>query len=104
MPAIAGLTDTLLALGKQAFAHHGDGRLNEAIALYRKILSFKDLPVIRSNLGHALAELGRLDAAIAEYRRAVELKPDYAEPLCNWGVALSSLDQPDEADDGQVFE
>jgi tetratricopeptide (TPR) repeat protein len=99
IPATAVLTDTLLALSSQAFELHGGGRLNEAIALYQHILSFKDLPVIRSNLGHALAELGKFDAAIVEYRRAVELKPDYPEALCNWGVALASLDRNDEAEE-----
>ena len=64
----------------------------------RRILSFKDLPVIRSNLGHAFAQLGKLDAATAEYRRAVALKPDYAEALCNWGVALSILNRLDAAE------
>jgi tetratricopeptide (TPR) repeat protein len=93
------LSDTLLALSSHAFACHGGGRLHEAIALYERILSFKDLPVIRNNLGHALAELGKFDAAIIEYRRAVELKPDYPEALCNWGAALASLDRTHEAEE-----
>jgi Flp pilus assembly protein TadD len=92
------LSDMLLDLSSQAFAYHGRGLLNEAIPLYRRILSFKDSPVIRNNLGHALAQLGKSDAAIAEYRRAVELKPDYPEALCNWGAALASLDRTHEAE------
>ncbi len=68
------------------------------MALYRRILALKDLPVIRNNLGHALAELGMFEPAIAEYRSAVELKPDYAEAVCNWGVALSNLERLDEAE------
>jgi tetratricopeptide (TPR) repeat protein len=88
----------LLALSSKAFELHAGGRLHEAIALYERIISFKDLPVVRGNLGHALAELGRFDAAIAEYRRAVGLKPDYPEALCNWGVALANLDRTAEAE------
>jgi len=98
IPAPAVLTDTLIALGSQAFELHAGGRLHEAIALYERIISFKDLPVIRSNLGHALAELGKFDAALVEYRRAVELQPHYPEALCNWGVALASLERTDEAE------
>lgn len=89
---------TLTALCTAAFACHGAGRVAEAIGRYQRILSFKDLPVIRNNLGHAFAGLGKLDAAIVEYRRAVALKPDYAEAFCNWGVALSNLDRVDEAE------
>ena len=32
------------------------------------------------NLGVALKDQGKLDEAIAEYREAIRLKPDYAEP------------------------
>jgi tetratricopeptide (TPR) repeat protein len=92
-------TGTPRALSAQAFQLHGGGHLHEAIALYQRVLSFRDLPVIRSNLGHAFAELGKFDAAILEYRRAVELKPDYPEALCNWGVALASLDRTAEAEE-----
>jgi tetratricopeptide (TPR) repeat protein len=98
-PATALLRDTVLALSSQAFELHTAGRLHEAVALYERIISFKDLPVIRGNLGHALAQLGKFDAAIVEYRRAVQLKPDYPEALCNWGVALANLGRADEAEE-----
>ena len=35
-----------------------------------------------------LAEQGKLDEAIAVYRRAIELKPDYPESYNNLGNAL----------------
>jgi Flp pilus assembly protein TadD len=97
-PGVA-LVDTLLALCNEAFAHHGEGRLAAAIERYERMLTLKpDMPVIRNNLGHALAELGKPESAIGEYRRAIELKPDYAQALCNWGAALLQLDRFDEAE------
>ena len=95
----AGLLDkTLRALAAEAFTHHAAGRLDDAIACYRRIIALRDLPVIRNNLGHALTEQTELEAALEHYRAAVELKPDYVEALCNWGVALSRLDLAHEAE------
>jgi hypothetical protein len=90
--------DAVNVLCNEAFALHGAGQLAEAVDRYQQILLLKDIPVIRNNLGHALAEQGQFDAAIAQYRRAVELKPDYPEALCNWGGALSRLDRIDDAE------
>ena len=44
-----------------------------------------------NNLGNALAERGKLNAAIPHYARALQLKPDYAEAHINLGVALAQL-------------
>ncbi|HTV37223.1 MAG TPA: sulfotransferase [Xanthobacteraceae bacterium] len=97
--AITGTADTIPDLCNKAFAHHRDGRFAEAIALYRQILSLKpDLPEIYNNFGHALAALGKPDAAILAFECAVALKPDNPQALCNWGLALAELDRFDEAD------
>lgn len=99
LPVSVNLNDTLLALRNEAFAAHGNDRLAEAIALYERMLSLKwDMPLIHNNLGHALAALGKFDAAIVAYRHAIEIKPDYPEALCNWGAALYCLGRLDEAE------
>jgi tetratricopeptide (TPR) repeat protein len=49
------------------------------------------------NIGAALQEAGRLDEAIAEYRRAIAIDPDYAPAFNNLGVALAATDRFDEA-------
>jgi tetratricopeptide (TPR) repeat protein len=101
-PSIAATTasdSTMIAICTEAFECHAGGQIAEAIRLYRRVLSLAPkLPVIRNNLGHALAQLGQLDAATIEYQQAIALKPDYAEALCNWGVALSGFDRADEAE------
>ena len=38
-----------------------------------------DFAEAHSNLGNALQELGRLEEAVASYRKALAIKPDYAE-------------------------
>src|SRR5262249_39405272 len=39
-------------------------------------------------LGSVLAQQGKLDEAVAAYRKALALKPDYADAHCNLGHAL----------------
>ena len=98
-PALIGPADTLNALCNKAFAHHRAARFADAITLYERVLSLRpNLFEIHNNLGHALAALGRPEAATVAFRRAVELKPDYPEALCNWGLALAELERRDEAE------
>ena len=40
---------------------------------------------------------GKLDEAVAEYRAAIRLKPDYAEAHYNLGIALTDQGKLDEA-------
>jgi tetratricopeptide (TPR) repeat protein len=49
------------------------------------------------NLGNALADRGQVDLAIAHYRKALEIKPDYAEAHYNLGNALAGRGQVDLA-------
>ena len=56
-------------------------------------------PFAHSNLavGEAFRKMGRLDEAIANYRRALELKPDHAEASNNLGLAFRDRGQLAEA-------
>ncbi len=49
------------------------------------------------NLGIALNDLGRLDDAVASFRRALKIKPKFAEAHSNLGNALSNLRRMDDA-------
>ena len=44
-----------------------------------------------------MRDQGKLEEAIAEYRAAIRLKPDFAEAHCNLGNALTDQGKLDEA-------
>lgn len=68
-------------LGARANRCIAEGRLPEAVELYRELLSqHPDNAQACSNLGFALKELGRLDEARESLERAVALNPDFEEP------------------------
>ncbi len=50
-----------------------------------------------NNLGQARFRAGEIDAAVASYRRALALQPDYPETHYNLGVAHARQDRIDEA-------
>ncbi|TDI25397.1 MAG: tetratricopeptide repeat protein [Acidobacteria bacterium] len=67
------------------------GRLDEAIALYRDALARNPNNAIAySNLGTALAANGQMDEAIAQHRRALDLAPNDADGHYNLGNALAA--------------
>jgi tetratricopeptide (TPR) repeat protein len=53
--------------------------------------------VARNNLGVALAAQGRTDDAMAQFREALEIKPDYADAHTNLGLALWRQGRLEEA-------
>jgi tetratricopeptide (TPR) repeat protein len=74
----------------QAVRDHREGRLQEAIQLYRQILAQKpDLAEGHINLGSALQSQGAAEDAVAHFERAIALKPDEAEAHYNLGNALA---------------
>ncbi len=61
---------------KEAATLHRAGQLDQAIEDYRVFLEkYPDVAPVRSDLGAALAGAGRYEEAIAEYKRALQLKP-----------------------------
>ncbi len=74
------------------------GKVDEAIAQYRKVLETRPLFVLaRCTLGTALARKGRLDEAIAQYEKALEISPDSALAHNNLGLALAGRGHLDQA-------
>ena len=49
-----------------------------------------DFPEALNNLGAALAGQNKLEAAIVNYRRAIELNPNFADAYNNLGSALQA--------------
>jgi eukaryotic-like serine/threonine-protein kinase len=53
--------------------------------------------VCHYTLAHALHNLGRLDDAVASYRKAIEVDPNYIYAYGNLGTLLSNMGRNDEA-------
>ncbi len=76
-------TDTLLRTG---LGHHRAGRLNDALACYRRILqSDPDHADANQLAGLVAKRAGDLDTAIARMRAAIAVRPDDAEVIYNLG-------------------
>jgi tetratricopeptide (TPR) repeat protein len=56
-----------------------------------------DLMKAHIELGTTLVSLGRMDEAIAAYRRAIEIRPYFAILHHNLGLALREAGQEEEA-------
>jgi len=61
------------------------------------VASTHDSVVALFDLGRALKEQGKLEAAVETYRRALSIRPDYPEAHYNLGNAFKELGRLDEA-------
>ena len=84
-----------------ALRAHREGALAQAEALYRELLTLKDLgpnaALVHFNLGVVTADQGRLDEAVACYRRAAATRPGYFDAHLNLGAALKATGRLDQA-------
>jgi Flp pilus assembly protein TadD len=86
-PAVYGAVSEARALYKQAFDAFVQGRVDEAVAGYRRALEVDPaLAIAWNGLAMALARQGDLDGAIEAGRRLVELEPD--EPLGHTSLSI----------------
>ena len=86
------------AVLRQAIRHHMAGRLPEAEALYRRVLTAcPDWADVHVNLGALLMARGDLKAAALSYRQGLALQPDHARGCCYLGDILAAQGQLDEA-------
>jgi protein O-GlcNAc transferase len=81
-----------------ALQHHRAGRLQEAGALYRQILT-QDPEHAPANhyLGVIAYQTGQLDTAVQMIHRAIAANPNYAEAHNDLGVVLTASGQFDQA-------
>lgn len=94
------MSDTLdlTRLRDAALKAHQEGRLDSAIAGYKRLLSLKsDAAGIWSNLGAALRAQKKYPAALACHRRALELAPEDGAFHGNCGNVLKDLGRVEEA-------
>ncbi len=52
-----------------------------------------------NNLGMALRQIGRLDAALLRFERAIEINAEHADAHFNLGVVFASQNKPAEANE-----
>ncbi|MBS0363616.1 MAG: tetratricopeptide repeat protein [Proteobacteria bacterium] len=76
---------------QQALALQTAGRLDEAEAAYREVLSAGRYSAAWHNLGAILRSTGRLEEAEASFRAALEIKPDRPSSRHGLGMALLQM-------------
>ena len=74
------------------------GKYEEALVRGKALSEqFPGNAFIPNILGAVHAALGDNEAAVSSYNKAIEIKPDYAEPYNNLGVSLKTLGRHTEA-------
>lgn len=86
------------AVGLGAATHHRNRAYQDEAALWADTAAKAPAnPRAHQNLGFALSRRGEPEAAVAAFRRALELRPDDATAANNLGNALLALGRADEA-------
>ena len=92
--------DKVMALMSEGNALISNGNADAALVKYNEALKFAENgedPEVFYNMGIAYKVKGEIDKAAAEYERALELAPKYAEALNNLGNIRKDQKQYDEA-------
>jgi tetratricopeptide (TPR) repeat protein len=86
--------EALLNLGS---CREKSGLTNEAIGFYERALQVQPTAPAYYNLANLQSKQGELEKAEANYRAALELKPEFAEALYNYGALLAKRGRVDDA-------
>ncbi|HTS17364.1 MAG TPA: tetratricopeptide repeat protein [Verrucomicrobiae bacterium] len=89
--------DNPRAIGYLASAYSQAGNIPQALALFERAIQLNNNVEAHYNLGLTLHRAGRLADAIAQYREALRIMPDYAEAHNNLGFALQQMGRLPEA-------
>ena len=90
--------DYLEARYALACLYHNMGRLEEAVAEYKRLLRLNpELPAVYNNLGNALGSLGQVSEGLRHLRRAVESEPNFAQGWGNLGNLLQTIGETVES-------
>ena len=83
----------------QAFIFHEQGKISDASKYYQYFINqgFKDHRIF-SNYGLILTNAGNLKKAESYFRKAIELKPDFAVGYHSLGIVLANLGKLQEAE------
>ncbi|MCX7703264.1 MAG: tetratricopeptide repeat protein [Planctomycetota bacterium] len=76
-----------------------EGDYKGALESFREALKEKEDAIVRYNIASALYRLGEFEESSKEYRRALEIKPDYEAALFGLACALTASGKTKEAID-----
>jgi Tfp pilus assembly protein PilF len=82
---------------QQAYKAQMEGDYDHAIELYKNSLELHETAEAHTFLGWTYHFQGKVDDAIAECKRAIEVDPDFGNPYNDIGAYLIALGRNDEA-------
>ncbi|MGQ0792631.1 MAG: tetratricopeptide repeat protein [Deltaproteobacteria bacterium] len=86
-----------MELFQKAYEHQMNGDLDRAVELYKRSIEIHPTAEAHTFLGWTYSFQGRLQEAIDECKKAVEVDPDFGNPYNDIGAYLIELDRHDEA-------
>jgi len=86
-----------MRLFHEAYRFQMQGKLEEAVRLYRESISAHPTAEAHTFLGWTYSFQGRYEEAIAECQRAIAVDPDFGNPYNDIGAYLIGLGRLDEA-------
>ena len=93
----AAREDLAMRLLQEAYRHQMKRELDEAVELYKKSIEAYPTAEAHTFLGWTYSWMGRIDDAIAECEKAIEVDPTFGNPYNDIGSYLIMKGQVDEA-------
>ncbi len=84
-------------LFQQAYEHQMKGDLEEAVTLYKRSIETHPTAEAYTFLGWTYSFMGKLDDAIDECHRAIEMDPEFGNPYNDIGAYMIEQGKYDEA-------
>jgi Tfp pilus assembly protein PilF len=86
-----------LRIFQEAYQHQMNKELDEAVELYKRSIEVFPTAEAYTFLGWTYSWMGRIDDAIAECHKAIEVDPTFGNPYNDIGSYLMTKGQVDEA-------
>ena len=92
------MSSNIKEIFQKALDAHKNGKLQEALVYYKKIVEIKpDSAEAHNNLGILLHSMNRFDGAEKSFKKALEIKSDLAEAHNNLGITFQFTSRLNEA-------